>query len=172
MIRTVGVAALILLGLLHAEDISVADRAAIAALRRVSGLPHALVMRRIAADGQLDLVVALASRQPPGHPWWSPRDRLGVLLQDKSDPNKVFPLTIEPGPNDDCSARIQRMTAQELVISCTGEKSQIYDSQNFVYDIRSRKLASHYSYPPFRTARVLQGRTGPQFVMADNHRLL
>jgi hypothetical protein len=63
------------------------------------------------------------------------------------------------------------MTAEELVVSCTGEKDA-YGNQNLVYDIRSRKLASHFSYSPFWTARVLPGKNGPQFVMADYHRLL
>jgi hypothetical protein len=79
---------------------------------------------------------------------------------------------VEPGPNDDCSARIERLTAQELVLSCIGEKWATYDNQNFVYDLHAGKLVSHFSYPPFFASRVLHGRNGPRFVMADNQRLL
>ena len=163
--------ALVLVSLLLAQDPSVADRAAVAALQRVSGLPQVVLMRRIPAEGQWDLVVAMASRQG-GASGWSARERLAVLLQDRADPSKVYALATEPGPNDDCAVGIVHMTAQELVVSCTGEKSAAYDSQNFVYDIRSRKLVSHFSYPPFYSARVVRASNGPQFVMADNHRLL
>jgi hypothetical protein len=166
------VAVLLLIGLLQAQDSSRADGAAVAALQRVSKLPHAVVIRRIPAEAQWDLVVAMAGQQPAASPGnWSTRERLGVLLQDRTDPAKVDVLAAQPGPNDDCYARIVRMTAAELVVSCTGEKDA-YGNQNFVYDIRSRKLVSHFSYSPFWTARVLPGKNGPQFVMADYHRLL
>ena len=166
------VAALLIMELLQARDSTPADRAAMAALERVSGLPQAVVIRRIPADVQWDLVVAMAGQRPAAAPGnWSSRERLGVLLQDRTDPLKVDVLAAQPGPNDDCFARIVHMTAEELVVSCTGEKDP-YENQNFVYDIRSRKLVSHFSYPPFSTARVLPGKNGPQFVMADYHRLL
>jgi len=181
MTRPIGnarlLAGLMLLGLAQAQEPSAADRAAVSAFQRVSRLPRAVVLRRIPAEGQSDLVVALASGQAcdaaPGPCWWTTKDRLGVLLQDRTDPDKVQPLAIEPGPNnDDCSARIQRFTTQELVLSCVGEKWATYDNQKFVYDVPARRLVSHFSYPAFFAARVLQGRNGPQFVMADNHRLL
>jgi hypothetical protein len=161
-----------LVSLLLAQDPSVADRAAVAALQRVSGLPQVVVTRRIPAEAQWDLVVAMAGQRPAAAPGnWSTRERLGVLLQDRTDPAKVDVLAAQPGPNDDCFARIVHITAEELVVSCTGEKDA-YGNQNFVYDIRSRKLVSHFSYSPFWTARVLPGKNGPQFVMADYHRLL
>jgi hypothetical protein len=67
---------------------------------------------------------------------------------------------------------IEHLTGQELVLSRTADKWATYDNQNFVYDIRSRKLLSHFSYPPFFAARVVRGRNGSQFVMAGTHRLL
>jgi hypothetical protein len=167
---------LILLGLAQGQDESAADRAAAAAFQRVSGMPHAVAMRRIRAEDEWDLVVALASGypcEPAPHPCpWTTKDRLGVLLQDRNHPDNVQTLAVEPGPHDDCSARIEHVTAEELVLSCTAEKGGNYDNQNFVYDIRARKLVSHFSYPPFFAARVVHGRNGPQFAMADNQRLL
>src|SRR5208283_1847331 len=93
---------------------------------------------------------------------------------DRTDPAKVYALVAEPGPDDNClAAQIERLTARELVVSCFGEKWPGYDYQKFVYDIRSRKLVSHFSYPPLATALVLPGSPGPRFVMADNrHKLL
>ena len=142
----------------------------------MSGLPHAVVLRRIPAEDGWDLVVALASAQPceqaPRPCWWSTKDRLEVLLQNRSDPARVRPLAIEPGPNDDCSTRIERFTTQELVLSCVGEKWSTYDNQKFVYDVRTGKLVNHFSYAPFSTERVLEGRNGPQFVVASRERRL
>jgi len=165
-------AALLIVESLQAQDSRPADGAAMAALERVSGLPQAVVIRRIPADGQWDLVVAMAGQRPAAAPGnWSTRERLGVLLQDRAEPLKVDVLAAQPGPNDDCFARIVHITAGQLVVSCTGEKTA-YVSLNFVFDIRSRKLVSHFSYSPFWTARVLPGKSGPRFVMADYHRLL
>ena len=139
----------------------------------VSGLPHAVVLRRIPAGDPWDLVVALSSEhaceQAPRPCWWSTKDRLGILLQERGDPNKVLPLAIEPGPNDDCSTRVERFTVQELVLSCTGEKWATYDNQKFVYDVRSRKLVGHFSYAPFAAERLLPG---PRFVMKAGERRL
>jgi len=158
-------AGLTILGLAHAQE-------SIPAFQRVSGLPHAVVLRRIPAEDPWDLVVALAFTQtcePAPRPcWWNTKDRLGVLLQDRRDPGKLLPLAVEPGPNDDCSTRVERFTPRELVLSCVGEKWATYDNQKFVYDIGARKLVSHFSYPSFSAERVLHGCNGPQFVMAGN----
>lgn len=139
----------------------------------VSGLPHAVVLRRIPADEGWNLVIALSSSQPceqaPRPCWWTTRDRLGILLEDRDDARKLLPLAIEPGPGDDCSTRIERFTLEELVLSCKGEKWATYDNQKFVYDVRARKLASHFSYAPFAAERVL---AGPQFVMTAGARRL
>jgi hypothetical protein len=64
------------------------------------------------------------------------------------------------------------MTAQELVLSCGGEKWATYENRKFVYDIRAKALVSYFSYPPYSTAQVLRGRGGPHFVMANNQQLL
>ena len=155
-----------------------ADGAVIAALRRAApALPNAAIIRRMAVDDQLDLVVALASRQPQsarmgGRYWWSLQDRLGLFLQARSDPARVDRLALEAGPNDDCATRIERITAQELVLSCIGEKWATYDNRKFVYDIRAKAMVSYFSYPPYWTAQVLRDAGGPHFVMANNQQLL
>ena len=137
----------------------------------VSGLPHAVVLRRIPAENGWDLVVALSSAQPceqaPLPCWWTTKDRLGILLADRGDRHQFLPLAIEPGPNDDCSTRVERFTVEELVLSCTGEKWATYDNQKFVYDMRARKLVAHFSYPSFSAESVW---AGPEFVMKAGER--
>jgi hypothetical protein len=161
----------------YAADLTVADGAVAAVLRSAApALPNATIVRRMAVDNQLDLVLALASRQPQragfdGRYSWSPQDRLGLFLQARSDPNRVSQLAIEVGPNDDCATRIERMTTQELVLSCVGEKSATYDNRRFVYDIHAKALVSYSSYPPYWTAQVLRDAGGPHFVMANNQQL-
>lgn len=143
------------------------------AFQRVSGLPQAVTLRRIRAGDSQDLVVALASSHkcnPAPRPcWWNTKDRLGILLQDPKDPDRIQTLAVEPGPNDDCSTRVERFTLQELVLSCTGEKWSTYDNQKFVYNLASRVVVSHFSYAPFRAER---SAAGPQFVMAAGDRKL
>ena len=128
-----------------------------------------MLLRRIQADNAWDLAVAMASAEPGDrNPVWSPKERLGVLLQDRANPTRVYALAVEPGPNDDCWYRIERLTALELVVSCTSEKSAAHENQKFTYDIRTRKLVSHFSYLPFTTALVLEAGGNPEFAMADN----
>jgi hypothetical protein len=161
----------------YAAALTVADGIVVAVLRSAApALPNATIVGRVAADAQLDLVVALASHQPQragfdGRYAWSPQDRLGLFLQARSDPNRVSQLAIEPGPNDDCATRIERMTAQELVLSCVGEKWATYDNLKFAYDIHAKTLVSYSSYPPYWTAQVLRDAGGPHFVMANNQQL-
>lgn len=164
--------------LLHAADLSPMDSAVVAALRRTAPtVQHGVVIQRLPVNEQFDLVLTIgwprtfdvvAKAEYP----WSPQDRLGLFMQDKTKAGRLFQLAVEPGPNNDCSARVERMTAQELVLSCTGEKGTTYDNQKFLYDFRAKALVKHFSYAPFWTSRVLQGRHGPQFVMSDNRRVL
>ena len=171
-------ACMIVAPLLPAADLTVADGAVITALRSAApALPNAAIVRRMAVNRHLDLVVALASPRPQridtgGRYWWSLQDRLGLFLQSKSDPNRVYRLAVEAGPNDDCATRIERITAQELVLSCVGEKWATYDNRKFIYDARAKAIVSYFSYPPFWTAQVLRNAAGPRFVMANNQQLL
>jgi hypothetical protein len=176
--RHAPLACLFVIPLLPAAEPAVADGAVIAALRRAApAAPNAAIVRRMPADGRLDLVLAIASRQPQGvspgaRYWWSLQDRLGLFLQSRSDPGRVYQLAVEPGPNDDCSTSVERMTAQELVLSCIGEKWATYENRKFVYDIRAKTVVSYFAYPPYWTAQVLRGSGGPRFVMANNQQLL
>jgi hypothetical protein len=178
LLRRAPLACLIVMPLFPATEPTVADSAVIAALRRAAPeLPNTVIIRRISADDRLDLVLAMASHQPLGSDaggryWWSLQDRLGLFLQSRSDPGRVYRLAIEAGPNDDCATRIERMTARELVLSCIGEKWSTYDNRKFVYDIRAKAVVSYFSYPPYWTAQVLRGAGGPHFVMANNQQLV
>ena len=151
-------AALIFIGLAGAQG-----------LPTVSVLPHAVELRRIPAEGRWDLVVALSSSQPcekaPRPCWWNTKDRLAILLQDRDDPTKVMPLAIEPGPNDDCSTRIERFTTEELVMSCVGQKWSTYDNQKFFFDVRGHRLENHVWYAPYSSQFLLPG---PKFVMCSS----
>jgi hypothetical protein len=154
------------------------DRAVTDLLRRsVPSLRDAAVLKRLAVDNDLDLVLAvgwprkvelLASGEVP----WTPQDRIGLFLQDRTDAGRLFQLALEPGPQEDSFLRLERMTAQELVLSCVGEKWSTYDNQKFLLDVRAKALVKHFSYAPFRAVRVLPTRGGPRFVMADQKRAL
>jgi hypothetical protein len=169
MIRSYLLGGMMIVSLAQAQE-------ALPAFQSVSGLPHAVVLRRISVDDRWDLLVALASTKPceqaPRPCGWNTGDRLGVLLQDRGDSSKLVPVAIEPGPNDDCSTRVERFTLQELVLSCVGEKWSTYANQKFVYDVAARRLVSHFAYAPFSAERVINGRNGPQFAMTDSERRL
>src|SRR5689334_12929730 len=101
-----------------AENLTLDDRALVPYLRRAKpDLNGIAVMKRLAVNDRLDLVVALgghhAQAQTDGY-WWSADDRLGIFLQDRFERGRIFQIALEPGPNNDCAARLERLTAQEL----------------------------------------------------------
>ncbi len=154
------------------------DGPAIAALRRaVPALQDAVIIERLSVTAQLDLVLLIGWPRKvdlvagSDYPW-SPQDRIGLFLQDKANPGGIFELAVEPGPNNGCGARVERMTAEELVLSCTGEKSAKYANQEFLYDLGTKALAKHFSYPPFSSFQVLPSRGGAKFVMGNGQELL
>ena len=156
-----------------------ADRAILTALGRAAApvAGHAAVIRRVAADHELDVVLALVNPQPfesaaSGQYWWGTQSRLGLFLQSRQDPGRVYRLAVAPGPNDDCSMGVERMTPEDLVLSCTGEKWATYDNQKFVYDPHAKALVKQFSYAPFHCDGVLRGVRGPRFLMNDGQRAL
>ena len=154
------------------------DRPAIDALRQaVPALQQAVVIKRLSVNARLDLVLLIGWPRKidltPGNGYpWSPQDRIGLFLQDKSNPGVIAQLIIEPGPNNDCGAAVERMTVEELVLSCMGEKWATYANQEFLYDLDTKALVKRFSYLPFSTFQVLPGRNGPQFVMGNGQELL
>jgi hypothetical protein len=72
----------------------------------------------------LDLVIAVGgSAEWPPSPspdspefWWDENRKLGLFLQDKVRPDRVYVLTLAAGPGD-CEARIDRTTDGRLRIA-------------------------------------------------------
>ena len=114
----------------------------------------------------LDLVIAIGSTAEwsvgsnSTDLWWDENRKLGLFLQNKARPDRVYLLTLAAGPQD-CGARIERATSTDTVISCTGEKSRQGMNQKFVYDVRAKTLVSHFAYQPFAIWRAfdVSGRT-------------
>ena len=155
-----------------------ADRAV---LNVISQSDRALVSGKIlyrnAVTFDLDLVIAIGSPADwplsPDSPaiWWSEKQKLGLFLQEKVRPDRVYELALAAGSLD-CGARIERATSTDTVIACLGEKSYQGLNQKFVYDIRAKALVSHFAYQPFAMMRALDVSGHTVFVGADLHRLL
>jgi hypothetical protein len=125
----------------------------------------------------LDLVIAMGS--PPL--WalnfdsqgfsWNENQKLGLFLQEKARPGRVYLLALAAG-FPDCEARIERATSTDTVISCMGEKSHQGMNQKFVYDIQAKALVSHFAYQPFAMERVLNVSGRTVFVGTDLQKLV
>jgi hypothetical protein len=106
---------------------------------------------------ELDLVIAMGSAAalPAGNSWfwWDEGGKIGLFLQEKIRPERVYLLGTKSG-FPDCAARIERATATDSVISCTGEKSARYPNQKWVYDVRAKSLVRQFSYQPVTMYRV------------------
>lgn len=134
-----------------------------------------LYRNTVAAD--LDLVIAMGSPAElllnTASPaiWWDEKQKLGLFLQERTHPDRVYTLALAAGFLD-CGARIERATSTDAVISCVGEKGYQGLNQKFVYDIRAKALVSHFAYRPFAMMRVLNVSGRPVFVGSDLRRLV
>jgi len=132
-----------------------ADRAVIGVFRQSQpALHHFRIWHRVGVTGELDLVLAMGTWWKHGfdetfnaYAVWGTSETLGLFLQERDAPHRVFALA---AARESCGeAHILRATATDTVISCTGEKSEIYPNQKFVYDVRAKRLVKHFSYQPF-----------------------
>ena len=162
-----------------ASAATVADLAVFNVIRQTdpSLVSHNIVYRN-AVSSDLDLVIAIASKAEGAagsdsidNLWWDENRKLGLFLQEKARPDRVYLLALDAGP-EDCGARIERATATDTVISCTGEKGYQGMNQKFVYDIRAKALVSHFAYQPFAMMRVLNDSGRTVFVGIDGARLV
>jgi hypothetical protein len=141
-----------------------------------SGLKHFALLQRTGVTGELDLVIAVGSAKErlvdrASWTWWSEERKIGLWLQEKGRPERVYLLGVKSG-FPDCAARIERVTPTDSVISCVGEKSARYPNQKWVYDVRAKSLVRQFSYQPFGTYRVFSSVDQAVFVASDSQRLV
>jgi hypothetical protein len=140
-----------------------------------ASLPHVAVLQRTAVTEQLDLVIAIGSpdalpAEQTAWAWWGEQQKIGLFLQEKIRPGRVYSLGAKSGFQD-CAARIERVTATDVVISCQGEKSERYANQKWVCDVRAKGLVGQLSYQPFTMRRAFPSGGGAVFVGSDSQRL-
>lgn len=127
-------------------------------------------MLRTSVSDKFDLLVAIGSperRQTgPDSFYWGEQEKLGLLLQERDQPDRLYPLVIKPG-RPDCIARVERVTETGVVISCTGEKGWQYPNHVFVYDVRTKTLLRQSDYNRFATWRLFGAVASAIFVCSD-----
>jgi hypothetical protein len=168
-------AILLLLSVTLLQAATPADLAVFRAFRNSdSGLKHFALLQRTDVTVELDLIVAIGSPkdrlvdQAPWT-WWSEDRKIGLFLQAKARPERVYSLGAKSGFSD-CAAHIERVTATNSVISCQGEKSMRYPNQKWVYDVRAKSLVRQFSYQPFGTRRVFSNGDETIFVVSNGQR--
>jgi hypothetical protein len=155
-----------------------ADRAVIPALLHAdSALKNFAIVARRQVSDQLDLVLALGTRNPDyvtydGSQIWLKEDRLGIFLQDRHDANRVFTLTIEPGPP--CQIHLERVTARDVLISCPGgyDWGNGANNQKFVFDLNTKRMVQRYAYRPFASYVLVKTADRLYFVAGDLHHII
>ena len=97
---------------------------------------------------------------------------LGIFLQRRNRPDVVYRVGVEKGPKDiDCTARLERATSTEVVISCTPEKGRLGPMRKFVYDSRAKALVKQFDYPPYEMARIFASGERAVLVGSDYQEL-
>ncbi|MEO5922643.1 MAG: hypothetical protein ABIR70_02350 [Bryobacteraceae bacterium] len=167
---------LLLCGALIASAQSIDDRAVFGVLQRAAPGVKSAIVYRTPVTPDLELVLAVPGAEVQTRPdgpgfVWTENEFLGLFLQDRSNPNLVFTVTLAPGIPD-CWARIERATVTDTVLSCTAEKVSMHPSQKFVYDVRAKQLVRRLEFQPFSMARTFRTPTGAVFVGADESKPL
>ncbi len=139
-----------------------------------SGLAHFAVLKRAGVTEELDLVIMIGSPTPlptEPAPWigLSEEKKIGLFLQEKMRPDRVYSLGIKSG-FEECDGHIERVSATDTVISCLGEKSSRYPHQKWVYDVRAKRLLGQFSYMPYAMNRSFASADGAVFVGTNSER--
>ncbi len=105
--------------------------------------------RRTQITPDLDLVVAFGGKPPSPREQSYPQPmRIGLFVQERDQPSRVYKLMTE-GRATDAQVRIERVTASDLVLSYTEEKSQGGQREKFLFDVRAKALVGHFTYEPW-----------------------
>lgn len=141
-----------------------------------ASLAHFAVLQRIGVTDELDLVAAIGSpkelpiEQTPWT-WWREERKIGLFLQERIRPGRIYTLGIKAGFRD-CTARVERLSATDVVVSCRGEKSERRPNQKWVYDVRAKKVLGQFSYQPFAMYRGFRSADGAIFLGSDTQRVV
>ncbi len=178
VVKTICAFLAVVLPLFAGQSNTIQDRAVVSVLQQADpNLRHVKIVNRISITRKSDLVIVLGSSEAISFYdrkqsfWWGKQQKLGLLIQEQSRPEKVYLLTAQAGP-EECDARLERATVSDTVISCTGEKTERYPNQKFVYDARAKKLLHHYQYFPFIITRAIRERERVVFIADDEKRLV
>jgi hypothetical protein len=160
---------------------SPSETAVFSAFRQTdASLSHFVQLQRTSVTEELDLIIAMGSPKafPAEIPWifWTEDRKIGLFLQEKNRPERVYLLGTKSG-FPDCAARIERVTATDSVISCRSEKSEQFPNQKWVYDVRAKSLVRQFSYQPFAMHRIFSGAGASRpnravFIGTDRQRLI
>ncbi len=156
---------------------SQADSAVLAVLSRSDPeLVNFKVLQRDAVAEDLDIVLAIGGTKlwsVLGGPLvtWAEKQKLGLFLQEKNQPGRVYQLAVEAGPGN-CTVRIDRVTSTDTVLACTGDVQSKPLNHKFIYDVRSKRLIADFSYSPFAIHRGFPNAGGAVFVGSDSQRLI
>ena len=159
-----------------AQGATQADAVFLVFKRADADLLYFRVLQRIGVTAELDLVVAMGSRktgpiEQTDWVYWSQDRKIGLFLQEKVRPGRVYTLGLKSG-FPDCTANLERVTATDTVISCRGEKSARLPHQKWVYDVRAKKLIGQFSYLPFAMHRGFASTAAVVLVGSDTRRMI
>ncbi len=156
-------------------EVDLSDSAVFVAFRRADPqLTQFVTLQRSGVTEALDLVIAMGSpdSQPFGQVsvnWWTEVRKIGLFLQDKAQPSRVYALGSRAGFAD-CAMGLERATGTDTVVSCKGEKPSNYPHQKWVYDVRAKRLVAQFAYQPYATLRTIPSAGRSVFVVSDNQR--
>jgi hypothetical protein len=102
--------------------------------------PQQKFLVRAAVGDDLDFVAVLAADRLWGN-WWTTPAKLGLFLQERSQPAKVHRLGILNGhPDGECFATAVYVGPSEFILSCKPEKGNQVIHERWLFDRHARSL--------------------------------
>jgi hypothetical protein len=163
----------------QAADAPFRDTAVISAFRRANPqLRDFKTVSRTRADDSLDLLLVRGSPkesgyQPPlGRFSWDKDEWLGLLLQERERPGRVYQLSLLPNGVFSRTAKVLRASSSELILALYDGLDRHDVTMQFFLDPRAKALVKRIDSRPFSFLRILQRDGVPLLVAGDTRRFL
>ena len=163
----------------QAADAPFRDTAVIPAFRRAN--PQLRDFRTVSStrvDDSLDLLLVRGSPnesgyQPPlGRFSWDKDEWLGLFLQERALPSRVYQVSLLPNGVFSRTAKVLRASSAELILALYDGLDRHDVTMQFFLNPRAKALVKRIDYRPFSFLRILRPDSVPQLIAGDTKQFL
>jgi len=149
------------------------DTAVVPSFRKLDPqIGHFKTLFRGRADDAHDALLVLGSTGPVSDSVWNKSDLLGLFLQDRGRPDRVYKLAVRRSDADGFTIEVARYRPGELTLARRPDYGVGARNLKFFFDVRSKILTHEAEYRPFSVSYVVYERGVPHFMAEDGKQFL